>query len=114
MVLFFRLMAAGSLTRQTSRGILKSRPIESGADEYPADWSRDGRYIALTFSDWRGQTPNGIRGLPLFGDRKPSPYLEFHPRCSPPPRETCHLPPPLGNGERLTETRSITSHLVER
>ena len=50
--------------------------IESDADEYPTDWSRDGRYIALTFSDWKGQTTDGIWVLPLFGDRKPFPYLE--------------------------------------
>jgi hypothetical protein len=50
--------------------------IESDADEYPTDWSRDGRYIALTFSDWKGQTTDRIWVLPLFGDRKPFPYLE--------------------------------------
>jgi hypothetical protein len=50
--------------------------IESDADEYPTDWSRDGRYIALTFADWKGQTKNGIWVLPLFGDRKPFPYLQ--------------------------------------
>jgi serine/threonine protein kinase len=50
--------------------------IESDADEYPTDWSRDGRYIALTFSDWKGQTNDGIWVLPLFGDHKPFPYLQ--------------------------------------
>ena len=49
--------------------------IESDADEYPSDWSRDGKYIALTFSDWKRQTNNGIWVLPLFGDRKPFRYL---------------------------------------
>jgi eukaryotic-like serine/threonine-protein kinase len=49
--------------------------IESDADEYPSDWSRDGKYIALTFSGWKKQTNNGIWVLPLFGDRKPFPYL---------------------------------------
>ncbi len=49
--------------------------IESDSDEYPTDWSRDGRYIALTFSDWKGKAKNGIWLLPLFGDHKPFPYL---------------------------------------
>jgi eukaryotic-like serine/threonine-protein kinase len=51
-------------------------PIDSDADEYPTDWSRDGRYIALTFSGGKGQTNNGIWVLPLFGNHKPFPYLQ--------------------------------------
>ncbi|MGH9605684.1 MAG: protein kinase domain-containing protein [Terracidiphilus sp.] len=49
---------------------------KSDADEYPTDWSRDGRYIAVTFSDRNGQTNSGLWVLPLFGSRKPFPYLQ--------------------------------------
>ncbi len=50
--------------------------FQSAAEEYPSDWSRDGRYIALTSSQPNSQDPPyGIWILPLFGDRKPFPYL---------------------------------------
>lgn len=50
--------------------------IASSAEEYPTDWSRDGRYIALTSFDLKGQTKYDIWVLPTVGDRKPFPYLQ--------------------------------------
>jgi dipeptidyl aminopeptidase/acylaminoacyl peptidase len=48
--------------------------FEANADEYPTDWSRDGRYIAVTFSNLNG-TNSELWVQPLFGSRKPFPYL---------------------------------------
>ena len=40
------------------------------------DWSRDGRYLIESLSSIRGSTRSEIWVLPLFGDRKPFPYLQ--------------------------------------
>jgi len=50
--------------------------FESEADKRPTDWSRDGRFIAFGSSDAKGSTGWDIWGLPLFGDRKPFPFLQ--------------------------------------
>ncbi len=50
--------------------------FESEADKTPLDWSRDGRYILFVLLDPKGQTKYDIWALPLFGDRKPFPYLQ--------------------------------------
>jgi eukaryotic-like serine/threonine-protein kinase len=49
---------------------------ESGDNKVPSDWSRDGRYIAFQQFDSKGKTKWDIWMLPLFGDRKPFPYLQ--------------------------------------
>jgi Tol biopolymer transport system component len=49
---------------------------ESDGEKAPTDWSRDGRFIVFTFLDPRGKTNFDIWVLPLFGDRKPFPYLQ--------------------------------------
>jgi eukaryotic-like serine/threonine-protein kinase len=49
---------------------------ESGDNKVPSDWSRDGRYIAFELFDSKGKTKWDIWILPLFGDRKPFPYLQ--------------------------------------
>jgi len=49
---------------------------ESGVDKWPRDWSRDGRFIVFTLLDLKGKTNYDIWVLPLFGDRKPFPYLQ--------------------------------------
>jgi len=48
----------------------------SDAQVYPTDWSRDGRYIAITTLDPKGQTRYDIWVVPMVGDRKPFPYLQ--------------------------------------
>jgi len=50
--------------------------LESDAVKFPSDWSRDGRYILFTSADPKGKTKFDIWVLPLFGDRKPYPYLQ--------------------------------------
>ena len=52
--------------------------LKSGETERPTDWSRDGKYILYILLD--PKTGVDIWVLPLFGDRKPFPYLQtkFH------------------------------------
>ena len=44
-------------------------------DRYPSDWSRDGRFIVFDFFP-KESAKSDIRVLPLFGDRRPFPYLQ--------------------------------------
>ncbi len=48
--------------------------FESERPKAPTDWSRDGRYIV--FNHLGAKTQADIWVLPLFGDRKPFPYLQ--------------------------------------
>jgi eukaryotic-like serine/threonine-protein kinase len=62
--------------------------VLEAADKIPADWSRDGRYLITMTGNQTPVTGNDIWVLPLFGDRKPYPYLnskanEFFARLSP-------------------------------
>ncbi|MGH9317450.1 MAG: TolB family protein, partial [Thermoanaerobaculia bacterium] len=41
----------------------------------PDDWSRDGRFLAFELIQPGGKTKDDIWILPLFGDRKPYPFL---------------------------------------
>jgi Tol biopolymer transport system component len=45
--------------------------LESENDKWIKDWSKDGRYIAY------GSTDGRLDALPLFGDRKPFPIVQF-------------------------------------
>ena len=47
---------------------LKAQPIM-----FPSDWSRDGRYLTYYRTDSKTQLDEWV--LPLFGDRKPFPFL---------------------------------------
>ena len=47
-----------------------------GVNVAPSDWSRDGRYILFASAINKGLTNRDIWVLPLFGDRKPFPYLQ--------------------------------------
>ena len=49
--------------------------LVSDADKYCTDWSRDGRFIAFTQLDPKGNNGADIWILPLSGDRKPYPFL---------------------------------------
>ncbi len=60
--------------------------FKTGTDAAPADWSADGRYIALM--EMNAKTRWDIYVLPTFGDRKPIPFAttefpEMEPRFSP-------------------------------
>ncbi len=74
---------AFSSTRDGSRNVYQRATSGAGRDEaldkstrtkYPNDWSRDGRYIIEGVTD--PKTKGDIWVLPLFGDRKPFPYLQ--------------------------------------
>ena len=57
-------------------------------NKYPFDWSRDGRFVLYGALPGTPTTGNDIWVLPMFGDRKPMPYLrtqagEFSGRFSP-------------------------------
>ncbi|MGD1148653.1 MAG: protein kinase [Thermoanaerobaculaceae bacterium] len=49
--------------------------LASEADKYCTDWSRDGRFVAYTQLDPKGNNGADIWILPLFGDRTPYPFL---------------------------------------
>ncbi len=48
---------------------------QSEANKTPVDWSRDGRYILFDSLDPQGKTKYDIWVLPMFGDRKPFPFI---------------------------------------
>ena len=65
------------------------RPVLSDSvNKYPFDWSRDGRFVLYGALPGTPTTGNDIWVLPMFGDKKPMPYLrtqagEFSGRFSP-------------------------------
>ena len=65
-------------TTFTSRTGAASEELLYGSDDgdrYPSDWSRDGRFIVFDFFP-KESAKSDIRVLPLFGDRRPFPYLQ--------------------------------------
>jgi len=77
-----------SLYQKATSGAAQDEPLHRAAslDVIPNDWSRDGRYIFEVITDPRRR--GDVWVLPLFGDRKPFPYLqgeydEDFPRLSP-------------------------------
>jgi eukaryotic-like serine/threonine-protein kinase len=64
------IQGVNRLYRKAANGTGAEEAIETPPVTYPVDASRDGRYL-ITF---RGG-PDDIWVLPLFGDRKPFPYL---------------------------------------
>jgi Tol biopolymer transport system component len=48
---------------------------ESDVNKFAPDWSRDGRFIVFSLYP-KGKTKSDLWVLPLFGDRKPFPYLQ--------------------------------------
>ncbi len=49
--------------------------FESNREKYTTDWSRDGRYLTFT-STGDPKTKADLWVLPLFGDRKPIPFVQ--------------------------------------
>ncbi len=50
--------------------------LETDADEVPVSWSSDGRYLAYVRRAGEGKRRGSVWILPLFGDRKPFPFLQ--------------------------------------
>ena len=50
--------------------------LEDGGTNYPASWSPDGRFLLYAAVPGSPTTGNDLMVLPLFGDRKPFPYLQ--------------------------------------
>jgi eukaryotic-like serine/threonine-protein kinase len=50
--------------------------FESEENKTPTSWSTDGRFIAYTDTNPKGNTQYDIWILPMFGDRKPFPFLQ--------------------------------------
>ncbi len=48
--------------------------LQTETNLYPSDWSRDGRYLLYSPDD--PKTGRDLWALPLFGDRKPFPFLQ--------------------------------------
>lgn len=63
---------------KASSGVGAEEPMfeEPETDARPVSWSRDGRYIAFMRRKVKGPTRGDIWILPLFGDRKPFPFLQ--------------------------------------
>ena len=66
----------GDLYVKDSSGAGKAELLfESDANKTPVDWSRDGRYILFDSLDPQGKTKYDIWAMPMFGDRKPFPFI---------------------------------------
>jgi eukaryotic-like serine/threonine-protein kinase len=65
-----------NLYQKTASGVSQDEPLDKaeGRMKRPDDWSRDGRYIIEEVSN-DPKTGYDIWVMPLFGDRKPFPYL---------------------------------------
>jgi Tol biopolymer transport system component len=50
--------------------------LEDGVNKYPLSWSRDGRFLLYMAAPGSPTTASDLLVLPLFGDRKPFPYLQ--------------------------------------
>jgi WD40 repeat protein len=67
-------------------GSVETPLLATSNDEWPEDWSKDGRYLAYGSNAGNGAFGD-LHALPLFGDRKPipvalSPFSEDEPRFS--------------------------------
>jgi eukaryotic-like serine/threonine-protein kinase len=65
-----------NIYQKAASGVAQDEPLDKaeGRMKRPDDWSRDGRYIIEEVSN-DPKTGYDIWVLPLFGDRKPFPYL---------------------------------------
>ena len=62
---------------KNTSGVGGAEPLLKNEEEKtPSDWSRDGKYILYTSVAPKGKTNPDVWVLPLFGDRKPFPYLQ--------------------------------------
>jgi Tol biopolymer transport system component len=73
--------------QRATSGTAQDEVLDKDGGRKADDWSRDGRYL-IEESDGHAKTKIDIWVLPLFGDRKPFPYLqtefnEHHAKLSP-------------------------------
>ncbi|HET9794476.1 MAG TPA: protein kinase [Thermoanaerobaculia bacterium] len=66
---------SGIYVRPANGGGQEDWVYHSDAQTGPSDWSRDGRFIAFDYVKPGSKTKQDIWILPLFGDRKPYPFL---------------------------------------
>ena len=50
--------------------------LEDNTNKYPLSWSRDGRFILYMAVPGSPTTGSDLWALPMFGDRKPVPFLD--------------------------------------
>ena len=74
-IAFYTTRDGTDVYRRATGGTAQDEPLDKRpANKRPDDWSRDGKYI-LEENNGDPKTGNDIWVLPLFGDRKPYPYL---------------------------------------
>jgi len=76
----------GLYAKPTTGGATEELVLQAPVTTYPDDWSADGRYVVYEPTD--PKTRLDLWTLPLFGDRKPQPFLvtpanEAHAKLSP-------------------------------
>ena len=73
---FARSRASVDLYQKASSGLgSEDALLEGGLGKFPSDWSPDGRFI-LFIAGGAAIARSDLLVLPLFGDRKPFPFLE--------------------------------------
>lgn len=85
--------------------------LESKGNKFPDDWSRDGRF--LIFGSVNPKTKFDLWVLPLFGDRKPTPFLqsefnETHGRLSADGRWLAYVSDESGRAEVYVQTFPVS------
>jgi len=78
--------------------------FQSEESKTPTSWSADGRFIAFTNADRKTNTKEDLWILPLFGDRKPFPFLqtpfnEFDAQFSPDGRFVAYVSDESGSNQ---------------
>ena len=74
-LVFARSKGSVDLYQKPSSGGREEMLLEGGLGKFPADWSPNGRFI-LYIAGGAAIARSDLLVLPLFGDRKPFPFLE--------------------------------------
>ena len=93
------------LFQKASSGAGGEEPIlQDGINKIPLSWSSDGRFLLYVAAPGSPTTGNDLWVLPLFGDRKPFPFLqtrfaEYPAQFSPDGRSVAYVSNESGRGE---------------